>query len=357
MSGLTLVYRSHYKGPLSKSIHHLEAESLLGWFQQLWLKCLAVETEDEGRDIVDAEAGVYIYGFGSIGAAIVEHQLEPPETIDDLRRLLHKHLYVEGGPESVLLDEHTLQCATNDDEVELAYYFFDAAFAAAHPERVAYLLQEDWRLPTGAAPGGFKPPVRLDELLPDGRGDGWTFAILLTFYDGDSLAAKLGRFDGVRVRGLKDHMVGVRPNVEPHTTPWGFTYPRSWPLELRLLRALIDKDDLDLGPALARVARYPLQYVGGIGNRELGLGQQADAAAEFAELALVNGEPRKLSGDPGKSLIAASDHLVQLCHHATSWAGYQQWFLFDDLWASANPALAASLLRYAEGWNVLTIED
>jgi hypothetical protein len=28
--------------------------------------------------------------------------------------------------------------------------------------------------------------------------------------------------------------------------------------------------------------------------------------------------------------------------------GYQQWFLFDTVWAAAHPDLAASLLRYAE---------
>ena len=356
MSAITLVYRSHYAGPLSKSIHRLEGESLLGWFQQLWLKCLAVDSEDEAREIVDEAAGVYIYGFGSLGAAIVEQQLEPPETLDDLRRLLHKHLYVEGGPESVLLDEHTLQCHTNDDEIQLAYYFFDETFAAAHPERVAYLLQEDWRLPAEAAdgPGAFKNTVVLDELLPDGGGDGWTFALLLTFYDGDSMDTQLGRFDGVRVLDLKEHLLGVRPHAAPRTTPWGYTYTKSWPLELRLLRSLIEADDLDLSPALRRVASYPLQHIGGLSHRELGLGDHAEAAATFAEAALHNGEPRKLSGDPSKSLVAVSDHLVQLCHHATRWAGYQQWFFFDDRWAAAHPDLAGSLLRYAHRWDVLS---
>lgn len=32
--------------------------------------------------------------------------------------------------------------------------------------------------------------------------------------------------------------------------------------------------------------------------------------------------------------------------HVLDWCGYQQWFLFDDLWAAAHPHLAESLLRY-----------
>jgi hypothetical protein len=32
---------------------------------------------------------------------------------------------------------------------------------------------------------------------------------------------------------------------------------------------------------------------------------------------------------------------------------YHQWYLFDDLWASAHPDLANAILRYASRWDVL----
>ena len=37
--------------------------------------------------------------------------------------------------------------------------------------------------------------------------------------------------------------------------------------------------------------------------------------------------------------------------YASTVFGYQQWYLFDDMWAAAHPDLAASLLRYATSWN------
>ena len=37
--------------------------------------------------------------------------------------------------------------------------------------------------------------------------------------------------------------------------------------------------------------------------------------------------------------------------HVDEYFGYQQWFLFDDVWAASHPELAASLLRYAIDWD------
>jgi hypothetical protein len=39
--------------------------------------------------------------------------------------------------------------------------------------------------------------------------------------------------------------------------------------------------------------------------------------------------------------------------HLSDHFGYQQIFLFDDLWASAHPDLANSLLRYGAHWDPL----
>src|SRR5262249_39073243 len=71
-------------------------------------------------------------------------------------------------------------------------------------------------------------------------------------------------------------------------------------------------------------------------------------------------EPEDLpSGcDPKKSSIQVAEHVAVLCRHVGCWSPgadmYHQWFFFDDLWASAHPDLANTILRYAKRWDVLT---
>jgi hypothetical protein len=61
------------------------------------------------------------------------------------------------------------------------------------------------------------------------------------------------------------------------------------------------------------------------------------------------------------SRVATSAHLAQLCWciaNAPAWASgrdvYEQWYLFDDVWAAGNPHLAAGILRFATRWDVLS---
>ncbi len=84
-----------------------------------------------------------------------------------------------------------------------------------------------------------------------------------------------------------------------------------------------------------------------------GLGPQSKAWADFKRLA----RGKEHSGDPTQSRINLTPHIAQAALHASQAFGYQQWFLFDDLWAAAHPALAASLLRYAAGWDPWTDDD
>jgi hypothetical protein len=46
-----------------------------------------------------------------------------------------------------------------------------------------------------------------------------------------------------------------------------------------------------------------------------------------------------------------------LCLHTDRWDKrdlFHQWFLFDDLWAAAHPALADGVLKFARRWDVLS---
>lgn len=336
---VTFVYRTHYEGALSKRVLRFEDASVLAWFQRVWARAL---TADDANALSRAELGGFVYGFSSLIEAIREKKIAAPKTVKKLRALLDEHLYTEGGVE---LDEHTMRVLTDDDEVQLAYYLFDDQ--AAEPERVAYLLHDDFPLPTGAgAEGDFECPVDTQALEPAGSGDGCTWAVILTFYDSESFpTSPVSVFEGVRLPGLVDHLRAVEPSVDDSDSQ---DYPDTWPLELRLLRAAIQDGDGDLAPALRRYADYPLWTVGsGAGTGRVGLGPQGAAWAAFVKLA---GE-RKPDGEPARSRLDVSEHIAQAAVHASASFGYQQLFVFDDLWASANPALAASLLRYASGWD------
>jgi N-acetylglutamate synthase-like GNAT family acetyltransferase len=51
------------------------------------------------------------------------------------------------------------------------------------------------------------------------------------------------------------------------------------------------------------------------------------------------------------SLVHPGGHVAQMCVRVDEHVGYRQWFLFDDVWASAHPHLAESLVHYAAHWD------
>jgi hypothetical protein len=69
-------------------------------------------------------------------------------------------------------------------------------------------------------------------------------------------------------------------------------------------------------------------------------------------------ELRMKNGNPEKSRLQVSEHFALLCSHQGSGDKYRgpkeeyfQLFFFDDFWASANPELAESIMRYSFNWD------
>src|SRR5262249_34346757 len=116
------VYRSHYEGPSGKHDRRLEGDSILRWFRAAWERAKQAEDASEW---VGAELGCSVYGFETIFVAARERSLPPPKSDRELKTYLTEHLYVEG---EILYKPHALQVLTDDDEIELAYYFFDDHF-------------------------------------------------------------------------------------------------------------------------------------------------------------------------------------------------------------------------------------
>src|SRR5207302_7015935 len=74
---------------------------------------------------------------------------------------------------------HAFQVFTEDDGEGGALFYFDGHFLKRSGGLVAYLLHEDWRLPTSLGAGGFVPSVETNALLPGGRGSRATYIVPL----------------------------------------------------------------------------------------------------------------------------------------------------------------------------------
>jgi hypothetical protein len=307
------VYRSPYEGPLSQRLRRLPDSTVLSWFQRNW----HVADPDE---LLENELGGDVYGLSSIFESVAEHHLAVPRSTSELRDALHEHLYVEGDEDYIRLDERSLRVRTDDDEVEVAYYFFDHPAPA---DRLAYLVHEQFPLPAHTdAPKPFTPDVPVLTATPPGPEDAITYAVFLTHYDGTTLArTQPWAFPGRSLPQLAAHLRMSTPQDD-------------WGPELLVLRASIEQGEDTLGPAIQRCNRWPGFNL----NTEPWPGPPAD-------------QPLAEGRRPELSRLHNSEHLIQLAMHCNEFFGYQQWYLFDNAWAATHPDLAQSLLRYAGHWD------
>ncbi|WP_033338846.1 hypothetical protein [Catenuloplanes japonicus] len=320
-----VVDRGRVENPLGKDVLALPGQTVLGWFRQAW---------HEGAGDLD-----YLYGFDSIFEAVEEHGLPRPETVDELRELLLEHLWVEWQPESEeefnpRLGEHALRVRSDDDEVDLAYYFLEDEVVAAMPERLAFLVHDTWPLPSGASDGSFTPGLHVRRLGPAGPGPETTYSVRLSPHEHHGTGTSLDLPGPLAFPGV------ALPDLAAHLRTAGGT--GAWPLEARVLRALVAPDDPDMAAAAARWARYRF---------DLETPQDGYPASEVhAEAhAEIVGELREAAAP--ETLTAGSAHIVQVARYIDDFFGHDQWFLFDTRWAAAHPDLARSLLRYATDWD------
>jgi hypothetical protein len=109
---------------------------------------------------------------------------------------------------------HVLEMMTEDDGEGGAVYFFDGHFLKESGSRAAYLLHDDWRLPSGCGAGGFTPTAKTKDMEPAGDGPGATYAVFLvreSKYPIDDLRPAYC-IDGVRLPGLVGHLFAAPPD-------------------------------------------------------------------------------------------------------------------------------------------------
>jgi hypothetical protein len=365
-AGAWFVYRSPYEGPSGKRIWRLPDRSVLAWFQRLWVATADVvhlDADGPADDWVefqlDAELGGPVYGLDSVFVDGHQRGLPPPATWRELRDLLDAHLYVE---DEVRTSEHSVRVSTDDDEAPLQYYFVDAAIVADNLDRLAYLLHEPWELPDRSGGGEFEPgmPVRTLRPAPSG-GRGATYVALLQPAHGTfhwSLRWEPFVVPGIRLPELAGWLRSVTPESFEDDDRGSRTRRRytHWPYDLVLLRALVAPGDLGLTPAFERYNRMPLfdrELMGG----DWELGEHPVVHAHTLRVLAHQGPPRHPNSmrDPSASRIRETEHLAQASFQVTDAMGHDQVYLFDDVWAAANPHLARSLLRCANSlaWDLL----
>lgn len=352
------VYRSHYYTPTLNRVVTFAQASVLEWFQQHWSLSTATERDDKLVRILGGD----VYGFDSVFEAILTHHLPAPSSEAKLHKILKEHLYVEG---ELKCKAHCIQVLTDDDELQMAYYFFDDHYLAEHSEQAALLLRTDWQMPTAATAGDFKPATACKKLQPRAKAEGTLWLAFLAYYSSSNLDELEGpwQLDRARLPDLVRYLLAETP-------PDGTPYDSGWPRELYLLQRHLQKELNRVPkaekPLAANIAAAPgdsaLWQVYGDWLEDHGQGRAERLMLERA-LRHVARDPGELGGrdfSARKSLIQVDDHVAQLCLHTDhwDWGGgvhlYHRWIFFDDLWASANPALAQGVLRYAKRWDVLS---
>jgi uncharacterized protein (TIGR02996 family) len=351
-------YRCHYDLPATRFVKRFEEATILEWFRK---HCKPIADDDDAEAYVQKLLGIRPHGFGYFLNRLAEENVPPPRNNRELHAAFENCWGVEG---EWLCQAHAIQGQDDDDEEEMAFYIFDDVFAGKHPERVAWLMQEDWRLPPDAGTGPFAPAFRTRRLKPRGGWEGTTYLALLVCHDSYSLSDLSGegcRLDGVRLPQLARWLTRTS-EAEREDSQW-----------CGELRDLAD-EILAEGPESDPMERAFLQELRGNPRDDHHWDVYGDWLEERgqprAELWLLRRaleriarrEPRLHYPSipvPEGSLSQArvEPHLAQLClHTGVVWGhhDFDHWALFDDLWAGAHPDLANSLLRQLDRWDVLS---
>jgi len=138
---------------------------------------------------------------------------------------------------------------------------------------------------------------------------------------------------------------------------------KGWPWELRLLRTQCEPGRT-IGEALRLTNALNVRAVSMADESAARLFGPSEAAKRELEAMLPQGAQRHrentYQADPAKSMLHDDGHLAQLVLHCIGANEYHradtysQWVFFDDVWGSAQPALARGLLHYASRWDVLS---
>lgn len=335
------IYRAHYNRPNTKHYKELEGKSVLNWWQKHWK-----HTADPFQ-YVCTTFGSYVYGLAPLFEAINNDRVGFPSTMNELVDAFETFAEVSG----IEAGEHHLQAITDNDDLELAYYFFDEVYAEQHPERVAYLLEHRWTLPTKIGQSlDFEPVNPVTALALNTAEQGNSYFSCQAFYTPTNLTdldtvQMATRFGPVQLPDVLGWLEQTQPAA-------------NWPDELQLLWLMHhNRPEASLRDLLEEIMAH---------SQELG---DLLIAGEAPRVEQVTDEPYALAQvndwrlrwekegtERPRSRLQYSEHLMQMSLFVESEEEdflYHHWILFDSVWAGQYPDLANSILRYTQRWDVL----
>lgn len=372
------VYRSFDHGPTGKFLKRFDDKTVLAWFQRNW-DDLAIEDREQSDELLQEAVGCEGWFLWNPFHFAFENGVSRPSTGKALLELLGQCF----DDEALRGSPHCLQMFTEEDGEGGALYFFDDHFLNRSGGLAAYLLHEDWRLPSGIGDGKFTATEPTIDLQPGGTGAGTTYFVPLernSKYPLDDVAPAY-RINGIRLPELAQHLcpfrltsndaygaprrlqqlpalllgdvklvnpteatflkaVQANPSESTHWSAWA-----DWRQEQELEPPGIEL----LRRSFERFARFP-------GNLQDDLPLAGDLTKCRGRLREMEKEHRDKLRTKLHSLIHVENHMAQMCvdgsHSDEPYFG--QWVFFDDLWASAHPDLANAILRFSARWDVLT---
>ncbi len=320
-----------------KIIQEFEAQSLLHWFQINWKTFESLSALNDRMAIFNSlteKFGMPTSILADFILAIREENLTLPLDNEELFDLLDE--FVDAS--ETVVGEDFFTALTVYQGIEMAWYIFDQHYAHQNPERTTFMLYPDWQLPKSFGNKGFVPLAPFGYLPKRGKSQGKTFIVFLTSYDEDNLNSleEALAIDGVRLDGLIDYLRGL-------------SFLESYPMELVIMSQLVKDYGIETLHELCQtIARTRFHDIA------------QDYTFNKDGFALLHAYWKQT--EEQELLWSLSPHCLQISNEFVSQlsgaipegaAIFNEWFIFDDLWAEANPHLATSLLYYAAQWDVL----
>lgn len=375
-----LVSRSQYESPLGHTLCTFEDETLLDWYQRVWVTddlCRKLVVEAGFPDEVIEQSEVYeilsecgdhcgktLPSDNSAWFLANMYDFPPPQSYDDLQPFIDSF---EGGfcEGEIHFLKGSVEVSSNDDEIEYTWHLFDSEFAKENPDRVDFLLHQTKELPiTFQSNRNFNtriPTLKVSDYQTNGPT---TYACFLSAMDGETIGDIDGCFSfPVRLPDFTKWLKSQQ--VDPSGLEYGAEFP--WHECLLFLRAFSLSG---ANPALENVLQEFSQYdekLYGWAPRVLSdyncnhesdrvlVGEvNQEIVMELGHLLAVSkrmDSPDKHHSEYTKfpAWIQSSEHMVQAIFEdgvERNNTNCQRWIFFDDLWAAANRNLAESILRY-----------
>ena len=350
------VYRSHYDNPGAFHVKVFPQDTVLEWFQSIWVGIPRTEESHLAREHVKSLIGRRVYSFGSLFERIHEHGWPKPKSMTTAMRQLRDAMYIVREQ----FGQHHIQLLTHE-ELEEAVYIFDDQYAKKNPHRAAFLLQEDWRLPDAASEEPFKPKgaPKAAKLV---HGAGASYFAHFAAYDTGSLTdlpnfCLCGVVAGVRVADFPRYLFALRNRIAANADDE--TLNREVRDLVTGLDAIIKKATGDEKAFLTALTANPDDYAcwcaycdWRMENDKPLLLEEIFRRYEPYHGYGANSNLRRTEKDEmvvQTHIAQASKHIAQL-HRRDH---YHHFILFDDEWANAHRDLAASILRTASRWDPL----